>query len=186
MAGKAKVLSSQEIQAVFKLLENPRDCTLFALGLYTGLRITEIISLEQDHVFTTDGGIRYKLVLKRLKKRNTLYSEIPLHPKVRQALENYRTILAPGQWLFPSSRSESGHIVRAQGHNILTHAFRLLKAEGAKTHSMRRTFLTNLSRAGIPLRTIQDMSGHSSLAQLQEYLDVDPEDKHRAISMLKY
>jgi integrase/recombinase XerD len=186
MPGKAKILSSQEIQSVFKLLDSKRDRALFAIGLYTGLRVSEIISLEQDQIFTADGGVRYKLVLKRLKKKNTVYSEIPLHPKLRQALTAYKEKLDYGQWLFPSRRSEKGHMVRGQAHNILTKAFALLKEEGAKTHSMRRTFLTNLSRAGIPLRTIQEMSGHSSLAQLQEYLDVDPADKLRAISQLKY
>ncbi|MBX9720621.1 MAG: site-specific integrase [Candidatus Obscuribacterales bacterium] len=36
--------------------------------------------------------------------------------------------------------------------------------EGASSHSMRRTCLTNMSRAGIPLRTIQEISGHSNLS----------------------
>jgi integrase/recombinase XerD len=51
---------------------------------------------------------------------------------------------------------------------------------------MRRTMLTTLSRAGVPLRTVQDISGHSNLAQLQAYLEVHPEDKHRALGFLKY
>jgi integrase/recombinase XerD len=65
-------------------------------------------------------------------------------------------------------------------------AFTVLKLDGASTHSMRRTCLTQMSRAGIPLRTIQKISGHSNLGQLQSYLQVDPEDKHRAINVLKY
>jgi site-specific recombinase XerD len=36
------------------------------------------------------------------------------------------------------------------------------------------------------LRTIQDISGHASLSQLQEYLAVDPADKHRATNLPKY
>ena len=51
---------------------------------------------------------------------------------------------------------------------------------------MRRTLLTTLSRGGIPLRTIQQISGHSNLGQLQAYLEVDPEDKHKALSSIKY
>lgn len=43
-----------------------------------------------------------------------------------------------------------------------------------------------MSRAGVPLRTIQEISGQSNLGQLQDYLAVDPADKHRAISLLKY
>ena len=62
----------------------------------------------------------------------------------------------------------------------------MLKLEGAKTHSMRRTLLTALSQQGVPLQTVQDISGHSNLAQLQAYLEVHPEDKHKALGMLKY
>jgi site-specific recombinase XerD len=62
----------------------------------------------------------------------------------------------------------------------------MLRLEGASTHSTRRTVLTSLSRAGVPLRTVQEISGHSSLSQLQIYLAVDPEDTREALQRLKY
>ena len=46
MAGQAKVLTSQELAAVLKILGSPRDRTIFALGVYTGMRISEIVSLK--------------------------------------------------------------------------------------------------------------------------------------------
>ena len=185
MAGQAKILSTQEIQAVFKLLDSPRDRTIFALGVYTGMRISEIVSLKQDQIFTAD-GVKYVLIVPRLKKKNTVYSDIPIHPKLRQTLLEYRKTLAPSEWLFPSDESECGYFTRKQAHNILAGIFQTLKLEGASTHSMRRTLLTTLSRSGVPLRTIQEISGHSNLAQLQAYLEVDPEDKHRALSLVRY
>lgn len=186
MAGQAKILSSKEIDAVFKMLEGNRDKLLFALGIYSGMRIGEIIRLKQDQVFTDDTGVRYQLTVRRLKKRSTVYSDIPVHPKLRQLLKEYRTEVGQSPWLFPSSQSVDGHLSRAQAHNILADAFATLKLDGASTHSMRRSCLTYMSRAGIPLRTIQEISGHSNLGQLQAYLQVDPEDKHRAINLLKY
>jgi len=185
MPGQAKILSSQEIQAVFKLLDSPRDRVLFAIGIYTGMRISEIISLKREQIYTAD-GVKYNLVLNRLKKRNTVYSEIPINPKLRQVLVEYKKHLKESLWLFPSSRSEKGHITRMAAHDVLVKAFKTLNLEGAKTHSMRRTVLTTLSRSGVPLRTVQEISGHSSLSQLQAYLEVDPEDKHKALGQLKY
>ena len=186
MAGQAKILSPKEIEAVSKLLESSRDKTIFALGIYTGLRISEIISLKQDQVFTAN-GVKYTLVVHRLKKKNTVYSEIPIVPKLRQLLLEYRKELEySSKWLFPSSESAAGHLTRVCAHNVLAGVFKTLKLEGAKTHSMRRTMLTTLSRAGVPLRTVQDISGHSNLAQLQAYLEVHPEDKHKALGLLKY
>jgi integrase/recombinase XerD len=186
MAGQAKILSSKEIDAVFKLLETARDKVLFALGIYTGMRIGEIIRLQQDQVFTADGGIRYQVTVKRLKKKGTVYSDIPVHPRLRTLLKDYRAQVKDSRWLFPSGESVDGHLSRARAHQVLAAVFDTLKLDGASTHSMRRSCLTYLSRAGIPLRTIQDISGHSNLGQLQAYLEVDPEDKHRAINLLKY
>lgn len=190
MAGKAKVLTQDEIRRVFKELESERNKTIFALGIYTGLRIGEIIRLEQTQVFTDD-GVRYLLTVKRLKKRGTVYSDIPLHAKLRQQLKEYRDELNKthrlfAHFLFPSNQSVTGHLSRQQAQEIFEKAFRSLSFENASTHSMRRSCLTNLNRAGVPLRTVQEISGHSNLGELQGYLDVDPEDKHRAINLLRY
>jgi integrase/recombinase XerD len=46
-----------------------------------------------------------------------------------------------------------------------------------------------MSNAGIPLRIIQEISGHSNLEQLQRYLEVKPDQVKGAIaslSMLSY
>jgi integrase/recombinase XerD len=184
--GKAKVLTQKEITDIFRVLKTNRDRALFALGIYTGLRIAEIITLKYDQVFTAAGGVRNLLKVVRAKKKNTVYSEIPIHPNLRKRLETYHDELAAGKWIFPSGGSATGHLERVRAHYILRDAFDRLKLQDASTHSMRRTCLTTMSRAGIPLRTIQDISGHTSLSQLQEYLAVDPADKHKAINVIKY
>jgi integrase/recombinase XerD len=186
MPGKAKILTQKEISDIFKVLRNSRDQALFALGMYTGLRIGEIIALRYDQLFTTAGGVKNILKVIRLKKKNTVYSEIPIHPKLRERLQAYHKKLEHRKWLFPSEDSSTGHLERVRAHYILRDAFDRLRLQDASTHSMRRTCLTNMSRAGVPLRTIQDISGHASLSQLQEYLAVDPADKHKAINLLRY
>jgi integrase/recombinase XerD len=56
--------------------------------------------------------------------------------------------------------------------------------EGVSTHSFRRTALTQLSNAGIPMRIIQEISGHRTLDELYKYLEVRPEQVRGAISAL--
>jgi integrase/recombinase XerD len=189
MPGQAKILTPAEIKTVFTILKNDRDRALFALGIYSGLRIGEIITLKRNQLFTVDGGVRNGLKVVRLKRKTTVYSDIPIHPKLRDRLGTYLKSTedeARSKWLFPSGDSETGHIERVRAHYILRAAFDSLNLQDASTHSMRRTCLTNMSRAGVPLRTIQEISGHASLGQLQEYLAVDPADKHKAIGMLRY
>jgi integrase/recombinase XerD len=66
----------------------------------------------------------------------------------------------------------------------LRKAFERAGIEGASTHSFRRTALTQMSNAGIPLRIIQEISGHSNLEQLQRYLEVLPDQVRGAVSAL--
>jgi len=140
MAGKAELLTSDDIKSLLKVLGNDRDRAIFGIGIYTGLRISEIISLKYNQVYTTDGGVRNILKVKRLKKKNTLYSEIPMHTKLKKALEIYHREAKKGgkDWLFPSAESTTDHLGRAQAHNILTAAFDAINLQDASTHSMRR------------------------------------------------
>ena len=56
--------------------------------------------------------------------------------------------------------------------------------EGVSTHSFRRTALTQMSNAGIPLRVIQEISGHRTLDELYKYLEVKPEQVLGAVASL--
>ncbi|MCF3600605.1 tyrosine-type recombinase/integrase [Planktothrix agardhii 1032] len=76
------------------------------------------------------------------------------------------------------------HITSDSGARILRKAFEQTGIDGASSHSMRRTALTQMSNAGIPLRTIQEISGHRNLEQLQQYLEVQPEQVRGAIAAL--
>ncbi len=50
--------------------------------------------------------------------------------------------------------------------------------------SRGRTALTQMHNAGIPLRHIQEISGHNDLGTLQRYLEVSPEQKKQAVSVI--
>jgi integrase/recombinase XerD len=78
------------------------------------------------------------------------------------------------QWfLFPASLT-TGHIRPDTASRILRKAFDRIGIEGASTHSFRRTALTQMSNNGVPLRIIQEVSGHKSLDILEKYLEFAP------------
>ncbi|WP_306297084.1 tyrosine-type recombinase/integrase [Nostoc sp. C057] len=81
--------------------------------------------------------------------------------------------LAGDVYLFPG-RSD-GHISEDSASRILRGACKQAGIIGVSTHSFRRTGLTQMSNAGIPLRVIQEISGHRNLEQLQRYLEVSDE-----------
>lgn len=86
-------------------------------------------------------------------------------------------------YLFPGAEGK-GCLSRTTAYNLFTNAFRKLNIVGASSHSCRRTGLTEMHSAGIPLNVIRKISGHKTIASLQEYLDVTEEQIVEAIMIL--
>ena len=63
-------------------------------------------------------------------------------------------------------------LTRFAADKILRDAEERVGLVGVSTHSFRRTALTMMSSAGVPLRHIQEISGHNDLGTLQRYLEV--------------
>jgi integrase/recombinase XerD len=184
--GQAKVLTAPEIQRLFQEgLHGERDRALFGLCLYTGCRINESCTRLTRDVYRESGSVRTEvLIRKQDTKGKQATRSIQVHPQLRAWLESYypqsgQAYLFPGRWGRHSLRPTSAH-------KLLQAAFERVGIVGASTHSFRRTALTQMSAAGIPLRVIQELSGHRSLAALQKYLEVSEEQKGRAIAALTF
>ena len=171
--GRAKVLTQSEIQLVFQELKNERDRTLFAVCLFTATRIRECCTLLTQDIYTTTGKVRPRLIIRKGNTKGKLATRsIPVIEDLRRLLTDYYP-LAGSEYLFPG-RSD-GHISEDSAARILRHACEHVGITGVSTHSFRRTALTQMSNAGIPLRVIQELSGHRNLEQLQRYLEVSDE-----------
>lgn len=172
--GQAKVLTQSEIQLVFTHgLQNERDRTLFGVCLFTGCRIREACTLLTQDIYTHQGQVRPRLIIRKSNAKGKLDTRsIPVIEDLRKLLTDYYT-LAGSNYLFPG-RSD-GHISEDSAARLLRQACHRVGVEGASTHSFRRTALTQMSSAGIPLRVIQELSGHRNLEQLQRYLEVSDE-----------
>ena len=105
--------------------------------------------------------------------------EIQIHPNLLAYLEAYDPNLRK-EFLFPG-RHGLGHIHKASADKIRREACFKIGLEGVSTHSFRRTALTRMSDAGVPLRHIQEISGHRTLAALERYLGVTDEQKQNAM-----
>ena len=172
--GKAKILPAPELQRLFgeNGLMTPRDRALFGILFYCGCRISEALSLTTSDI--DDGVVTLK---KSITKGKIATRSVPIHPQLQKLLDEYKT--KPGN-LFPG-RHGRGKMTRAAADKILKEVCGRLGIKGVSTHSFRRTNLTMMSSSGIPLRVIQEVSGHQSLSRLQRYLEVQPEQVRQAI-----
>lgn len=181
--GKGKILSLEEIQLLFSQgLTNLRDRCIFAIMMFTAIRINEAMTLLSEDVYDSSGRVRSHLTI---RKKNT---KRKLATRTLPIIQELRTILAAYEkeaglvYLFPGRRG--GHITSDSAMRILRKACERVGIEGASTHSFRRTALTQMSDNNIPIRVIAEVSGHRNLSQLQTYLDVRPEQVLGAVSSL--
>lgn len=190
--GQAKILTQEEIEQLFcEGFRCDRDRVLFGVCLYTACRIAEACSLMVKDIYTNAGTVRPYINFRKSNTKGKLQTRsIPIFEDLRSLLTSWwphagQTYLFPGR----HRRHHWKHIHENSADLILREAFERAGIEGASTHSFRRTALTQMSNAGIPLRVIQEISGHRNLEQLQKYLEVKPEQVRGAIaslSMLSY
>ena len=169
--GRAKVLTQSEIQLIFSDgLDNDRDRTLFGVCLFSACRIRECCTLQTQDIYTPKGNVRPQFVIRKSNTKGKLATRaIPVIEDLRRLLVEYYP-LAGDDYLFPGR--SNGHISHDSAARILKTACQQVDIFGVSTHSFRRTALTQMSNAGIPLRVIQEISGHRNLEQLQRYLEV--------------
>jgi len=161
-----------------------RYAVLFKLGINTGLRVSDIISLRVCDIFTKDMDFKDHLVLVEQKtKKNKI---ILLNKTVRECLKQYidTNDLSYSDYLFYSRKG--GHIGRVQVYRVLKEAAEALGIEHFGTHSMRKTWgywTYRLSKYNIGL--IMDTFNHSSPSVTLRYIGINQDEKDALYSLVQ-
>ena len=177
--GQGKILTPEELRRLFTDgFTRERDRALFGICLFTGCRVSEALALQTSDIKGGTLTFRKSTTKGKLKTR-----VVDIQPGLTQLLAEYPT--SPGA-LFPGMRGRSLTLTRFMADKILKAACDRIGLVGVSTHSFRRTALTMMSSAGIPLRVIQEISGHNDLGTLQRYLEVSPEQKRQAVAVIGF
>ena len=180
--GRARVLNSSEIDKLFAWgLSSKRDRAIFGICLHTGCRISEALAITLKDIRA--GYITLRKSVTKGKKRTRM---IPINDSLQGLLEAYLREYKPKPFLFPGHHNAKTyqHMTRAAADQILKTACQRVGLVGVSTHSFRRTALTRMHNAGVPLRVIQEISGHSSLETLQRYLEVTDQQIVDAVKVI--
>lgn len=182
--GKAKILTQGEIQLLFNQgLQTERDRALFGICLLTACRINEAVTLHTIDVYAPDRQVRPELIIRKGNTKGKLATRsIPIFEDLRSLLTSYEPP-SNSVYLFPGLSAHKSINVDSAARVFKKACFRV-GIYGASTHSLRRTALTQMSDSGIPLRIVQEVSGHRNLSQLQKYLEVKPSQIRGAIASL--
>ncbi|MBW4549053.1 MAG: site-specific integrase [Symplocastrum torsivum CPER-KK1] len=181
--GKAKILTQAEIQLLFSQgFQLDRDRALFGICLFSACRIREACTLRAADAYDAAGRVLPRLTIRKGNTKGKLATRsIPIISDLRVLLTNYHP--PSGQpYLFPGRFGE--HFQPDSADKALRKACKLVGLIGISTHSFRRTALTQMSDNRVPLRVIQEVSGHRNLEQLQTYIEVRDEQVLGAVTGL--
>jgi integrase/recombinase XerD len=174
-----KVLSEREVAALLEVpvqatAEDRRDRVMLELLYATGLRVSELVSLELADVNLQVGYLR--VTGKGSKQRI-----VPMGEPAQRLLLEYVQIVRP-QFL---KRRPSGVLfVSRRGTSLTRQAFwKSLRARARRAglnksvspHMLRHSFATHLLGGGADLRSVQTMLGHADIATTQIYTHVERE-----------
>ena len=168
--GQAEMWSEDQFHLVLAEM-SPTMRAIFSICYYTGCRVSEARQLQAEDV------VGRSIVLRKETTKTKQTRAVPMHPKLKQVLDE--ADLPQSGYLFPGRKS--GCVSRQACDGALRKACDRLGLRGFSTHSNRRTWATKLDKAGVRLKTIQELGGWTSMAALQRYLEVSEEEKMEAI-----
>lgn len=194
-------MTTAEIRRVDRCLvgsrNEARNRALLYLGLGTGMRIAELVSLTIGDVAPFGEVLDHIVLDNRTKSRRSrtvwltpqaqrvLVDYIPPYPDTFGALETRDHQAYRERPLFGSNRRSSPLTANA-AVKLLTHMFRQAGVANASSHSLRRTHANQLRRTGADLKLIQEQLGHASLSTTERYFDVDPLEKQAALAKVRF
>ena len=172
------VLTAKEVEL---LLEQPKDIDLKGIrdkamlefAYATGMRVTEIISLNVEDVNLEEG---YVICKNGNKQRN-----IPLGTMSLKALKEY---IEEARDILVKTASEPALFVNINGTRLTRQGFwKIIKfykeqahiTKDITPHVLRHSFATHLLQNGADLKAIQTMLGHSDISSTQVYMQFQDE-----------
>ena len=159
-----------------------RDLLLFAVGINTALRISDLLQLQVNHFLDERGMVRSRFWIKESKRGKR--HEIVINSSIREALDEY-LIAYPNvgesreNFVFFSSSTNdySIPIKRGQAWKIITSICREAGLSGNfGTHSLRKTWGYHARMSGVDLALIMHKLNHESIAYTKRYLGITDDE----------
>jgi integrase/recombinase XerD len=173
-----EVLSPSEVVRLIDAARGLKQRVLLMTAYSAGLRVGELVKLKIIDIDAARMTIRVKQG-KGGKDRYAILSH-NLLTELRTYWKRYR----PSIWLFPN-RAKNGPLSRNEAWHIFNQAKRRAGIKkGRGIHTLRACFATHLLEAGVDLRSIQFLLGHSSILSTQRYLRLQPQNMGSTVSPL--
>ena len=171
VGGEVRALSSKEIEKIEVTISNSanemRDGAIFHLTVNAGFRISELVSLKIDDVFSAN-IVRERITVGSFGKKTKSNRHISLERKAAKAVARHARFrlasgASPSDPLFCAARNPKKHLTTNVAWDILR--TNLVKAGlgHVSSNSLRHTYARKLLLRGVSLKNLNECLGHKSL-----------------------
>ena len=160
--------------------EAERDAAMLELMYATGMRVTELVSLNMDSIHLSPPPCYVRCLGKGAKERT-----IPVYAQAARSLEHYLDNARP---TLLRNRPQSALFVNRRGERLTRQGFWLILKGYAKVanieshvtpHTLRHSFATHMLRGGASLRAVQELLGHANVSTTQVYTQLADDQLRR-------
>lgn len=185
-----KVVEKQDLYRLKRTIEaegNRRDILVYYLLFGTGVRCSELVSIDLDdiHITERNGKNNYSYIMIRNGKGSKV-RKVNLNSEVVSAIKEY-LVVRPSVSSNKLLQGQRGTLTRLAINKLLEKYSKKAQLEYIVTpHMARHTFCSNLIKEGkVDPKTVAILSGHSSVDTLYRfYVNSSAEDKQRAVDNL--
>ncbi len=162
-----RFLLPNQVKQVEAVIDKKEWLFIFRLLVYTGMRIGEAVRLNWKDIDLERGIITVK------KTKNFQSRVIPIHPKLKQELLKR----------YPAVGKVIGYSRDHIEHKLKDY-FRKAGFPELRVHDLRHTFASLMVMAGVDLKTVQELLGHTSYKTTEIYAHLAPYHLQDAIKKL--
>ena len=172
------VRSREKLDAMARFLRerSQRNVLMFLVGIYTGLRIGDILKLRVRNVDGTHIDLREG----KTRKHRRIIIDAPL----KRELKSYIAGLPPDAFLFPSRQGGNRAISRKRAYAILREAARANGVQHFGCHSMRKTFGHFVYARTKDVRLLMETFNHARADITLRYIGATQLELDQAVSGL--
>lgn len=159
--------------------KSKRDYVMFMFGIYTGLRISDILKLRVRDV-------REKKYIYIREKKTGKEKRFPINAELKPVIEEFIRGRKDFEFLFKSPNYPNKAISRQQAYNILTDAGKVFGISAIGTHTLRKTFGYHVYQQTHDAVTLMDIFNHADMSITLRYIGINQDNKDKAIRGLTY
>lgn len=157
---------------------NERNYIMYMMGIYSGLRISDILRLK-----IRDVKGRNSISLRERKTGKQRIFEI--NPILKRALDDYCQGKDPDDYLIKSREQYNRPITRSMAYKILRVAADEFGIESMGTHTLRKTFGYHFYNQTKDVVTLQKIFNHSHPGVTLRYIGIEQQAINDAIKRFK-